>query len=449
MKKVVNLLVFNLLIANGIFAENADKYALVIPIHGEISSVQEFILRRGLKLAKSLNYDGVILDINTPGGCLDITLKMLEMLKEYDKPTAAYINKDAISAGSYISVACDEIYFHEDGIIGAAAVVDGDGADVYETLKLKIDSYIRAKVRNISSGKPYRADVQRAMMDEKFVLTIDGEVIKPAGELLSLTAKEASKAYGDDKIPLLADGVFSTIEEVANNLFHAKCEVRELTLTGFEQLAKFIQALAPILIGIGGILLMIEFKTPGFGLFGALGISCFAVVILGNYVAGLAGLEIFVLLLIGAIIMLLDLTLLGTFIIAAISAFMIIAAIWWSNIDIWPNEEISWTKIFLGAKNLLLGTTYLAIATLIMWKLGFFKTFLKKFKLEEKILTPTTNTKSFIGQHGVAITPLLPSGKVKINDEIISVQLLNCSAKIGDTVIITGKRDFEWLAMLA
>ena len=54
-----------------------------------------------------------------------------------------------------------------------------------------------AKVRNYNETDPYRAKVIRAMMSSDYVLEIEGEVIKPEGELLSLTASEALAEYGD------------------------------------------------------------------------------------------------------------------------------------------------------------------------------------------------------------------------------------------------------------
>ena len=52
-----------------------------------------------------------------------------------------------------------------------------------------------------------------------------------------------------------------------------------------------MNVIAPLLMGLGLLGLFIEFKTPGFGVFGIAGISLFGIVFLSNYVAGLAGHE--------------------------------------------------------------------------------------------------------------------------------------------------------------
>ena len=186
----------------------------IIPITDAINTTNLYILRRGLKEAIANDVDMVILDMDTPGGRLDITLDMMEMLDRFDGITATYVNDDAISAGSFIAAATQEIYLAPKGKIGASAVIQSTGEDVNETAKQKIDSYLRANVRAMTEEYPYRSDVIRAMLDAEFELKIDDEVIKPSGELLTLTASEAVKEYGDPPSKLLGEGIYESMEEL-------------------------------------------------------------------------------------------------------------------------------------------------------------------------------------------------------------------------------------------
>jgi membrane-bound serine protease (ClpP class) len=111
-----------------------------------------------------------------------------------------------MSAGAFISATTQEIWFAPMGVIGAARPVTSTGQDIDETMKLKIVSYLKARVRAISEGKGYRGQVISAMIDKDYELKIGDVVIKPKGELLSLTASEASKTYGDPPQPLLGGG---------------------------------------------------------------------------------------------------------------------------------------------------------------------------------------------------------------------------------------------------
>ncbi|MGB0289992.1 MAG: hypothetical protein ACPGC0_02230, partial [Opitutales bacterium] len=169
----------------------------VIPVTEAIDSPNLFILRRGLKEAIANEVDLVVLDMDTPGGRVDICLEMMEMLDRFEGMTATYVNEDAISAGSFIAAATESIYFSPRGKMGASAVIQGTGQDVPETARQKVESYLRANIRVMSAAYPYRAEVIRAMLDADYELKIGEEVIKPAGELLTLTAAEAMKRYGD------------------------------------------------------------------------------------------------------------------------------------------------------------------------------------------------------------------------------------------------------------
>jgi membrane-bound serine protease (ClpP class) len=136
----------------------------IIPVEDVIDSPNLYILRRGLKEAIINEVSLVVLDMDTPGGRVDICLEMMEMLDRFEGETITYVNEDAISAGSFIAAATESIYFSPRGKIGASAVIQGTGEDVPETARQKIESYLRANIRVMSATHPYRAEVIRAMM---------------------------------------------------------------------------------------------------------------------------------------------------------------------------------------------------------------------------------------------------------------------------------------------
>ena len=156
-------------------AENSAKVqtptlVYVIPVNEAINQPNLFVLRRGLKEAIRKKADMVLLDMDTPGGRLDICLEMMEMLDYFEGATATYINPDAISAGAFIASACDKIYFSPKGKMGAAAVIQGTGEDVPDTARIKIESYLLANIRVLSEGYRYRTEVVRAMFDSEYEL---------------------------------------------------------------------------------------------------------------------------------------------------------------------------------------------------------------------------------------------------------------------------------------
>ena len=195
-----------------------------------------YILRRALKDAITNDVDMVLLDMDTPGGRVDVTIEMMEMLAKFEGITATFVNDDAISAGSFITAATQEIYFAPTGKIGASAVIMGGGQEVPETARLKIESYLRANIRAITEKYPLRSEVIRAMLDQDYELKIGDEVIKPAGELLTLTATEAIKEYGDPPTPLLGKAIYESVDELLDARFgEGNYEIRDFSITYSEK----------------------------------------------------------------------------------------------------------------------------------------------------------------------------------------------------------------------
>jgi len=264
----------------------------VIPVHDVIGKPSLYTVRRGLKDAIANGAEVIVLDMDTPGGRGDIMLDIMDMVDKYEGRTIAYVNTEAVSAGAFISAAADDIYFAPGGLIGAAAVINSDGSDIADTLKAKIDSYMDARLRSITDDNPRRADVIRAMRLENYELVVDGVKVEYDTPLLSLTATEAMRLYGNPPTPLLGSGIYESVEALALAEYgEGRFEIRNYEQTWSESAALYMEKIAPVLIGLGMLCLVIEFYTPGFGLPGIAGLSLLAIVFISNYIAGLAGPE--------------------------------------------------------------------------------------------------------------------------------------------------------------
>jgi membrane-bound serine protease (ClpP class) len=312
----------------------------VIPVRTAIAKPVLYVIRRGLKEAQAEGMRAVILDMETPGGELGVTLEIMEALDKFEGETLVYVNKEAISAGAIISSVVDEIHFAPGAVIGAAAAVSGGGAEIAETMKQKLNSYLNAKVRSFNSGKGYRADVIRAMMDADFEFKIGETVIKPKGELLSLTAEEAAKTYGDPPQPLLSNGTHATLEDLlATRYGKDNYTLSRMEVSWSEELASWLNAISPLLMGAGLLCIFIEFKTPGFGVFGITGGVLIAVVFFGHYTAGLSGHEPALVFALGVALVAVEIFLFpGTLIAGLAGAALMLGALVWSMADVWPGE---------------------------------------------------------------------------------------------------------------
>lgn len=430
----------------------------VIPVRDEINKPTLFILRRGLKEAIAQKADAVVLDMNTPGGALDVTFDIMEALDKFPGLTMTFVNKEAMSAGAFISASTAEIYFAPNGVIGAAAPVLSTGGDVDKTMKQKIVSYLRARMRANSEGKGYRGQVISAMIDEDYELKIGDKVLKPKGELLSLTATEALEKYGEPPQALLGAGKAADIEALLQAKFGATgYEVHNFTVTWSEKLAQYLTALSPILMGLGLLALFIEFKTPGFGVFGITGILLLAIVFLSSYVAGFSGHEPLLVFAVGLLLVALEIFFFpGVVIVAVAGIALMLGSLVWAMADLWPGQPltVAWSGDAFVAplQNLGLGMLLAVVLGAVLIR------YLPRGWVWDKMVVGSaiggvaqvaglsqeeaTSISSLIGQRGLAVTALRPSGQVEITGRRFEAKVEVGAVAPGEAVVVTGRTDF-------
>jgi membrane-bound serine protease (ClpP class) len=312
----------------------------VIPVRGPIAKPILYVLRRGLKEAQAEGMQAVVIDMETPGGELGVTLEIMEALDKFNGETVVYVNKEAVSAGAIISAVADKVYFAPGGVIGAAEVVQGGGADVPEAMKRKVNSFMNAKIRAYNETNPLRGEVIKAMMDAEFEFKVDDKIIKPKGELLSLTASEAEKMHGAPPRALFSSGTYATMEELlAAKYGKGGYTESKLEVSWSEELASSLSKIAPVLMGLGLLCVFIEFKTPGFGVFGITGGLLLALVFFGHYAAGLSGHEPALIFVLGVVLVAVELFLFPGTLVAGVSGLaLMFGALVWSMVDVWPGE---------------------------------------------------------------------------------------------------------------
>src|SRR5207237_3310202 len=118
--------------------------------------------------------------------------------------------------------------------------------------------------------------------------------------------------------------------------------VVQLRPTGFEQLAFWITALAPLLL-LGGIVgAYLEFKIPGATLPGVISAICFTLFFLGHYLAGLAGWEAVVFFSLGVTLVLIEVLFFAhsTIVFGVVGAFLILASLFWAMVDRYPDQPL-------------------------------------------------------------------------------------------------------------
>ncbi len=415
-------------------APAASKKVYILPIRDDIMPPLVYLVRRGVKEAMEAKADLLVLDMETNGGRVDTTREIITILEQFKGETVTYVNKDAFSAGAFISVATRRIYMAPGGVIGAAAPVmlspGGEGIEkIPDTYEKKMTSAVRAMVRTSAQKNGFNVAVVEAMIDKTKGLTIDGEVIAKEGEILTLTNTEAEKNYGDPPKPLLSSGTVPTLDELLNKLGYAGAEQHYLKPTGVEKLATWLNAISPLLMLIGIIGIYLEFKMPGVALPGIIGVAAFALYFFGGYIAGLSGMEWVVVFILGLGLVVVELFIYpGTIAIGLVGAGLMLLALIMAMVDIYPGMPSVPT---LPQLQLPLRQILWAMAGGVVTIL-FLSRFLPKTSLYQKVVSHsasgvkteaalTRQKVSRQGQVGVTISPLRPGGKARFGDEILDV----------------------------
>ena len=134
----VLLLVGCLFVSSDLLAQDT-ALVYVIDIRNEIGSGLGTYISDGIQLAEEAEADAIVFDVDTPGGRVDSAVNIIRSIQGTQIPTIAFVNRQAISAGAMISIACNQIVMTSGGTIGDSAPVNIQGQEVGE----KAISYIQ------------------------------------------------------------------------------------------------------------------------------------------------------------------------------------------------------------------------------------------------------------------------------------------------------------------
>jgi membrane-bound serine protease (ClpP class) len=284
--------------------ENATGKVFVLPIQGPIDKAMLFVFRRAFREVKQVKPKAIVLELETPGGGLKETEEIIAWLRSVDVPKYAFVNTHAQSAGAIISLATDKIFMAPGSRIGSAMPIainplGGGVQSLPADIKEKLLSDVRAMVRGLAQENGHSEDLAEAMVDAAKEVKIGEEIVSPKGELLNLTAQEAAKIIPPSTTPVLATAIVGSLAELLEHEGLGSAEIVRFQEQEAERISRYITMLGPLLLALGLLGVYIEFKTPGFGLPGIAGIACLTLYFFGHFVAGLAGAEEIVLVMVG------------------------------------------------------------------------------------------------------------------------------------------------------
>jgi membrane-bound serine protease (ClpP class) len=437
-------------------AWESPKKVYVLPIREDIMPPLVYLVRRGVKEAMEAKADVLILDMDTHGGRVDVTEEVIQILNQFKGETVTYVDTKAFSAGAFIAVATQKIYMAPRSVIGAAAPImlspGGTGVEnLPNTYETKMTSGISALIRTCAEKNGHNKEVVQAMIDKSKELVIDGQVLNAKGNILTLTDQEAEKKYGNPPKPLLSLGTVDSLNDLLDVLGYSGATRVDVKPLGAEKLASWINTISPLLLIIGIIGVYIEFKTPGFGLPGIVGIVAFAIYFLGGYVAGLAGLEWAAAFVLGLVLVALELFVFpGTMLLGLVGSLLMLVALVMGMVDFYPGMPSIPTlpQLRLPLQDLFIAIVGSGVVTFVLsrWlpRTALYGTLVSQTASgTQTVLQQEQRQASRVGQLGTALSVLRPGGKAQFGDEILDVITQGDLIEKGAPVRIVGRSSTE------
>lgn len=452
---------------------------VVVPIHGELSDSMIVTLQRAIDVAEEEEAAFLLVDIDTPGGAVTTMEALGDRLDRSKVPPVAYVTREALSAGAYIALACTRIYTEEQAQIGSSMpifILPGLGVippDIDEGMKDLMEkqlSALRSKFRNRAElhDRPGMASLAEGMVDPSLEILLVGRgneeipmtrvefddvkrtdpnariirTLCPEGTLLNLTSREAFDLG-------LTDGIVLSREEVLGAIGVPDARVIQVWPNWSEQMVGKLQNIRWILIGIGVLLLALEFFFfPGTWVAGVAGATFLAVVFLSNYLVGLAELPEILLIILGIGLLAVEFFLIpgfGAFGIAGITAIAI--GVLFSFLPfLVPDSPIETELMSDTLKNfaiLIVGTVafILGLSKFVVRKTPFYRGLVLDTGVDAATLEGSgaifdydTSSTTPIGTRGVATTDLRPAGKVDVNGNLLDARTEGGYVERGVTV---------------
>ncbi|HXW06841.1 MAG TPA: NfeD family protein [Vicinamibacterales bacterium] len=388
-------------------AQTPRPLVYVVPIEGMIDLGVAPFLARTIQEAEQAGAAAVVLDINTLGGRVDAAIVMRDALLQARVRTIAFVNPRAISAGALLALATETIVMTSGGTIGTAMPVVGGGS-APQAADEKSVSYLRKEFAATAERRGRPAKFAEAMVDVD--VEIPGVVAK--GKLLTLTASEA---MDHRVVEFKADSLESALD--ATGLSAA--EVRQTSQTWAETLVRFLTnpILASVLMTVGLLGILVEIRTPGFGIPGVIGLLSFAVLFWGHWIVQLAGWEELLLVAAGTLLIAAEVFVIPGFGVAGIAGIVALVA----GLGMTLVGEGATTSIVIGALGRVAVSVLFAIGgALVLLRVLPHLPYGRQFVLNEDMnaglgyATAPETDRSWLGRTGTAVSPLRPAGIAEI-----------------------------------
>jgi len=403
-------------------AQSEDTTIITISLDGALTPSWLTYIERGLSNAENQNAELIILQINTPGGSIDLMNRIVQLIRSSRTPVVVYVAPNgamAGSAGTIITLAGHLSAMAPQTTIGAASPVGGQGEDLGETIEKKEKEMLKATIRSLAQNRGAEA------------LALGEDTIENAK---AVSVDEALKSglidFSAENVPDLLtqiDGSQVTINGEIITIETSNAVEIELGMSFIEQLLQLLTNpnVLFLLLTIGVQAIFIELSNPGGWVAGFIGATCLILAIYGMGVLPVNWFGILFIIL-AFILFILEIKALthGALSAAGALSFVIGSLVLFNTVNAPGFPKVSVPLVVITGIILTAG-----IVTVLSFAIKAMREPVK------------TGMESIIGKHGYVVSSIFPLGIIQVAGEqwgAISENELMINE--GESIEVTGKQ---------
>jgi membrane-bound serine protease (ClpP class) len=423
----------------------AAKTVVVIPIHGEVDEGLQHFTQRAIDeaLSSTPKPDVLVFDIDTWGGRLDAAFEISDAIGAVQQcSTSAFIARKAISAGALIALSTQRIYM-------APGATIGDCAPIMQTqegpkfLGEKIESPLRARFRALAK----RSGVPAALAEKMVSKDLSVKTAKDTAGVLHwfsnqtweelsdtaqtryhdvrTVAEEGQLLTLDDQEALRWQFSGGTYENIDSLLAARKWqEASRLDPTWAETALRWISQYVSILFVLGLAALYLEYKMPGTGFFGILGVIFLGVALGSQFLLGMASYTALALAALGVLLIAIEVAFMPGMVFPAFAGLLCLLAALVLSLQGFtvPDPNMPWQAVQMkrGILQVLAAAVGAAVVSILAFR---YLVPLLPFR-DGPYLTATLagapgqvreSQPDLAGKDGICLTPLRPVGRIEVD----------------------------------
>jgi len=387
---------------------------LKIVVDDTIQPITEEYISRAIDEAQRRNDQAVLMEINTPGGLVDSTRKIIEKITTSSVPVIIYVTPSgsrAASAGFFILESADVAAMAPGTNTGAAHPVTLGGGNVDEVMKQKLENDAAALMRSVAARRGRNVDVAESTVRQS----------------KSFTEQEALSQHLIEYVASSQDDLFRQIESKSFKRFNGQEVTLKLAgqpivpfgLTLKERILGYLMDpnISFILLAIGALALYAEFNHPGAVVPGTVGVvfilvAAFALNLLPTRFAALA-------------------LILGAFALFAAEAKFASHGV----LTVGGITLLTLGGLLLVDSPIPEMRVHLLTALAVSIPLGLITAFLMSIALQARRNKLVSGAQGIIGETGIVQAALSPRGKIFVHGEIWDAVSFS-DVPVGQTVVV-------------